>query len=127
MTNQVASTSTTNIVPVQAVFDVNGNCLGLIGPGGNYFSPPLTADTIVNAKIDNSVIGGTTPAAGTFTNINFTNILNGAGGLIYGVAPVAGGVTYTITVGAGGAGGPGMTDVLLGGSGGGGGRGQCAR
>ena len=81
--NQVANTSTTNIVPVQAVFDSNGNCLGLIGPGGTYFSPPLTSDTIVNATIDNSVIGGTTPAAGTFTNLNFTNVLNGAGGVIF--------------------------------------------
>lgn len=41
-TNQVASTSTTNIVPVQAVFNAAGECLGLIGPGGEYFSPPFT-------------------------------------------------------------------------------------
>jgi hypothetical protein len=45
MTNQVASTSTTNIVPVQAVFNSAGQCLGLIGPGGNYFSPPLSGNT----------------------------------------------------------------------------------
>jgi hypothetical protein len=44
--NQVASTSTTNIVPVQAVFNSAGQCLGLVGPGGTYFSPPLTGDTI---------------------------------------------------------------------------------
>jgi hypothetical protein len=39
--NQVASTSTTNIVPVQGIFDSNGNCLGLVGPGGEIFYPPL--------------------------------------------------------------------------------------
>ena len=53
MTNQVASTSTTNIVPVQAVFNSAGQCLGLIGPGGTYFSPPLTGDTINGATINN--------------------------------------------------------------------------
>jgi hypothetical protein len=39
-TNQVANTSTTNIVPVQGLFDQNGVCLTLIGPGGEYFYPP---------------------------------------------------------------------------------------
>jgi hypothetical protein len=82
-TNQVANTSTTNIVPVQALFDNNGNCLGLVGPGGQFFSPPLTSDVIVNATIDNSVIGGTTPASGTFTNLQFNNILGVNGNLLY--------------------------------------------
>ena len=63
-TNSVANTSTTNIVPVQAEFDSAGACLGLVGPGGAYFSPPLTGTTI-----DNTVIGGTTPAAVTGTNV----------------------------------------------------------
>jgi hypothetical protein len=44
--NQVASTVTTQIVPVQAQFNSAGECLGLIGPGGAFFSPPLTGDTI---------------------------------------------------------------------------------
>lgn len=39
--NQVASTVTTNIVPVQGLFDANGVCLGLVGPGGEIFYPPL--------------------------------------------------------------------------------------
>lgn len=63
-TNSVANTSTTNIVPVQAEFDSAGACLGLVGPAGAYFSPPLTGTTI-----NNTVIGGTTPAAVTGTNI----------------------------------------------------------
>ena len=46
--NQVASTSTQNIVPVQAEFDTNGNCLGLVGPGGQYFSPPVDFGDVTN-------------------------------------------------------------------------------
>lgn len=46
--NQVASTSTQNIVPVQAEFDTNGNCLGLVGPGGQYFSPPVDFGDVSN-------------------------------------------------------------------------------
>jgi hypothetical protein len=62
--NSVASTSSTNIVPVQAEFNSAGVCVGLVGPGGAYFSPPLTGSTI-----DNTVIGGTTPAAVTGTDV----------------------------------------------------------
>ena len=44
--NQVASTVTVQTVPVQAQFNTAGVCLGLVGPGGQFFSPPLTGDTI---------------------------------------------------------------------------------
>ena len=44
--NQVASTVTVQTVPVQAQFNAAGVCLGLVGPGGTFFSPPLTGDTI---------------------------------------------------------------------------------
>ena len=44
--NQVASTVTVQTVPVQAQFNAAGVCLGLVGPGGAFFSPPLTGDTI---------------------------------------------------------------------------------
>jgi hypothetical protein len=67
--NSVANTSSTNIVPVQAEFNSAGACVGLVGPGGAYFSPPLANDTITGATIDSSVIGGTTPAAVTGTNV----------------------------------------------------------
>lgn len=43
-TNQVANTSTNNIVPVQATFNAAGVCTGLIGQGG-VFSPPLSGNT----------------------------------------------------------------------------------
>ncbi len=62
--NSVAYTSSTNLVPVQAEFDSAGACVGLVGPGGAYFSPPITGTTI-----DNTVIGGTTAAAVTGTNV----------------------------------------------------------
>ena len=67
--NSVAYTSSTNLVPVQAEFNSAGVCVGLVGPGGAYFSPPLSNDTITGATIDNSVIGGTTAAAITGTTI----------------------------------------------------------
>ncbi len=59
--NGVASSSTTNIVPVQAQFDANGNCVGLIGPGGTLFSPPISGVT-VNAtalSLNNNLIATT--------------------------------------------------------------------
>lgn len=61
--NQVASTSTQNIVPVQAAFNTAGECLGLIGPGGAYFSPPLTSDAITGATISASTITTSTITA----------------------------------------------------------------
>jgi hypothetical protein len=70
--NSVAYTSSTNLVPVQAEFNSAGVCVGLVGPGGAYFSPPLSNDTITGATIDSSVIGGTTPAAVTGTNLYAT-------------------------------------------------------
>lgn len=75
--NKVATTSTQNIVPVQAEFDVNGNCLGLVGPGGVFFNPPISTDTITNSTITNSTInstsiGATTPSTGAFTTLSST-------------------------------------------------------
>lgn len=65
--NQVASTSTQNIVPVQAAFNTAGECLGLVGPGGAYFSPPLTSDVITGATISGSTITTSTITAPTVT------------------------------------------------------------
>jgi hypothetical protein len=63
ITNAVASTITQNTVPVQANFDVNNVCLGLVGPSGNYFSPPLASNTITSPTITTPAITG-----GTITN-----------------------------------------------------------
>lgn len=45
-TNGVASTVTVQNVPVQAQFNANGQCLGLVGPGGAFFSPPINGVVI---------------------------------------------------------------------------------
>jgi hypothetical protein len=74
--NQVASTQTQNIVPVQAAFNTAGQCLGLVGPGGAYFSPPLTADVITGATIDNSPLGATTPSTVNATNVSVNGKLH---------------------------------------------------
>ena len=39
----VASSSLTNLLPVQAEYDANGNCLGLYGQGGNPIACPINA------------------------------------------------------------------------------------
>ena len=53
-TNSVANQSTQNTTPVQVNFDVSGNCLGLVGQSGNYFSPPLTNSAITGGTITNT-------------------------------------------------------------------------
>jgi hypothetical protein len=93
-TNQVANTSTTNIVPVQAVFNDAGVCLGLIGPGGAYFSPPLAGDTINPAVFQ---MGGNTIA----TSNTLPTISSG-----FGTSPTITAVNtfcFKIVVGTGGA------------------------
>ena len=80
MSNSVPSTVTTNIVPVQGIFQPEPTfaLVSLIGPAGTPFyaniDPNQSGLTITNSSftggtIDDTVIGGTTPAAGTFTNI----------------------------------------------------------
>ena len=88
-TNNVASTVTVQNVPVQAQFDASGNCLGLVGPAGVFFSPPLISDTIIGATIDNSVIGGTTAAAGSFTTLSASSTVSGTGFSTYLASPPA--------------------------------------
>ena len=110
--NGVASSSTTNIVPVQAQFDANGNCVGLIGPGGAYFSPPLTADIITGATINSSTIGATTPSTGNFTALSLNGNLVATTttlptiGSGFGTSPTISAVStfvFKIVVGTGGA------------------------
>ena len=95
--NSVANTSSTNIVPVQAEFNSAGVCVGLVGPGGVYFSPPLTGSTI-----DNTVIGGTTPAAVTGTTVYATSEIGyatGAQGTVTQATSKSTGVTLNKSVG----------------------------
>jgi len=79
MSNDVPSTVTTNIVPVQGIFEPEPTfkLITLIGPAGTPFGVNIDPDQsglhITNSTIDSSVIGGTTPAAGTFTTIAATS------------------------------------------------------
>jgi hypothetical protein len=68
--NQVASTVTTQIVPVQGLFDVNGNCLGLVGPAGVLFYAPLPSNITAANIYSTSTIGY---AAGNFATVTQLN------------------------------------------------------
>jgi hypothetical protein len=78
MSNDTAKTQTINIVPVQGIFEPLPpyKPVTLIGPAGTPFfaptNPNLDGVSITNSTINSSVIGGITPAAGTFTNIATT-------------------------------------------------------
>jgi len=73
MANQVASKQTTNIVPVQGVFDPEPTFAiqYFVGPAGTPFFAPISPNqsglTITNSTIDSSIIGGNVPAAAYFT------------------------------------------------------------
>jgi hypothetical protein len=75
MSNSTAVTNTTNIKPVQGLFqpEPTFDLITFIGPAGTPFLPPIdpiqSGLTITGSTIDSSVIGGTAPAAGYFTNI----------------------------------------------------------
>jgi hypothetical protein len=67
-TNAVASTVTVQTVPVQAQFDTSGNCVGLIGPAGVVFSPPLSGNTENPSTLSlggNLVASSTAPTLGS--------------------------------------------------------------
>ena len=66
-TNSVASTSTMNTVPVQAQFNSAGVCIGLIGPGGQVFSPPLSGNTENPSTLS---MGGNLVASSTLPTIS---------------------------------------------------------
>ena len=75
MSNSTAVTNTTNIKPVQGLFkpEPTFELIAFVGPAGSLFFPPISPIqsglTITNSTIDSSIIGGTAPAAGYFTNI----------------------------------------------------------
>jgi hypothetical protein len=69
-TNQVANTTTQNIVPVQGLFNANGDCLGLVGPGGEIFYPPLPSNITAANIYATSTIGY---ASGNFSTVNQLN------------------------------------------------------
>jgi hypothetical protein len=74
MSNQAAVTSTTNIVPVQGIFQPapTFDLITLIGPAGTPFyasiSPDQSGLNITNSTINSTSIGATTPSTGAFTS-----------------------------------------------------------
>lgn len=73
MSNDTAKTITTNIVPVQGIFEPAPTfaLVSLIGPAGTPFYPTIDPSqsglNITNSTINSTTIGLTTPAAGAFT------------------------------------------------------------
>jgi hypothetical protein len=64
-----------NLLPVQAYFNLDGSFSTFIGQGVPFYAtanPVQSGLTITNSTINSSVIGGSVPAAGTFTNIATT-------------------------------------------------------
>jgi len=53
----VASSSVINLLPVQAEYDANNNCLGLYGQGGNALYAPYNASSL---SIGNNLVASTT-------------------------------------------------------------------
>lgn len=86
-TNQVADTITTNIVPVQGLFDANGDCLGLVGPGGEIFYPPVGSVTFASV-LNQPVIevydrSASIPLTGTPALLKPASTLAGSSGITY--------------------------------------------
>lgn len=78
MSNDTAVTQTTNIVPVQGVFDPEPTFAlqYFVGPAGTPFLAPIdpiqSGLTITDSTIDSTTIGATTPSTGVFTDIQTT-------------------------------------------------------
>ena len=74
MSNNAAVTQTTNIVPVQGIFDPEPTfaLISLIGPAGTPFfaniSPNQSGLNITNSTINSTTIGAITPSTGAFTS-----------------------------------------------------------
>ena len=70
-----SNTAVQNLLPVQAYFNLDGSFNTFIGQGVPFYAtanPVQSGLTITNSTINSSVIGGSVPAAGTFTNIATT-------------------------------------------------------
>jgi hypothetical protein len=78
MSNDTAVTQTTNIVPVQGVFDPEPTFAlqYFVGPAGTPFLAPIdpiqSGLTITDSTIDSTTIGATVPSTGVFTDIQTT-------------------------------------------------------
>ena len=71
MTNP-SNSAIQNLLPVQAYFNLDGSFNTFIGQGVPFYAttnPIQSGLTITNSTINSSVIGGSVPDSGTFTNI----------------------------------------------------------
>ena len=74
MSNEVATNSTTNIVPVQGIFEPAPTyaLINLVGPAGSFFYPNInpvqSGLTITNSTINSTTIGATSPSTAAFTS-----------------------------------------------------------
>jgi hypothetical protein len=74
MSNEVSTQSTTNIVPVQGIFNPapTYSLVTLVGPAGSFFYPNInpvqSGLTITNSTINSSTIGAITPSTAAFTS-----------------------------------------------------------
>ena len=70
-----ALTQDQNILPVQALFDLQNNFVTFIGQGQPFTVPisgVINNATITNSTINSTTIGATTPSTGVFTNVTTT-------------------------------------------------------
>lgn len=70
----VANSSVINLLPVQAEYDANGNCLGLYGQGGQQITAPLQATTLTANSL---TIANNAVAMGNL-NINGNTYIGGS-------------------------------------------------
>jgi hypothetical protein len=74
MSNDVSSQSTTNIVPVQGIFNPapTYSLVTLVGPAGSFFYPNInpvqSGLTITNSTINSTTIGASSPSTAAFTS-----------------------------------------------------------
>ena len=71
-----------NLLPVQAYFNLDGSFSTFIGQGVPFYAtanPVQSGLTITNSTLNSSVIGGSVPAAGTFTSLTSTSFATTTG------------------------------------------------
>lgn len=79
MSNDTAKTQTTNIVPVQGIFEPapTFGLVSLIGPAGTPFyanvDPAQSGLNITSSTINSTTIGAITPSTATFTQVTLPN------------------------------------------------------
>ena len=88
MSNDVSSQNTTNIVPVQGIFNPapTYSLVTLVGPAGSFFYPNINPSqsglAITNSTIDSSPIGLYSPSTAAFTSGTVTATPSGSNDIV---------------------------------------------